>query len=129
MEKFVTNKTEAGVLENFNVSVGVWGDFWESLVNSDDGKYALRRSAGGPTVREISARRLVDLIAVSAWKSAEPGLIFFDQINKYNVFAKAMGAPLRATNPCGEQSLYPYESCNLGSINPCLLYTSDAADE
>ena len=117
MEKFVTNKTEAGVLENFNVSVGVWGDFWESLVNSDDGKYALRRSAGGPTVREISARRLVDLIAVSAWKSAEPGLIFFDQINKYNVFAKAMGAPLRATNPCGEQSLYPYESCNLGSIN------------
>ncbi|MGI0003434.1 MAG: adenosylcobalamin-dependent ribonucleoside-diphosphate reductase, partial [Nitrosopumilaceae archaeon] len=52
-----------------------------------------------------------------AWKSAEPGLIFFDQINKYNVFAKARGEPLRATNPCGEQSLYPYESCNLGSIN------------
>jgi ribonucleoside-diphosphate reductase alpha chain len=57
------------------------------------------------------------LIAQSAWKSAEPGLIFFDNINKYNVFAKARGGPLRATNPCGEQSLYPYESCNLGSIN------------
>jgi len=57
------------------------------------------------------------LIAQSAWKSAEPGLIFFDNINKYNVFAKARGSPLRATNPCGEQSLYPYESCNLGSIN------------
>ena len=42
---------------------------------------------------------------------------FFDNINKYNVFAKARGGPLRATNPCGEQSLYPYESCNLGSIN------------
>ena len=68
-------------------------------------------------VREINAHQLIDLIALSAWKSAEPGLIFFDQINKYNVFAKARGAPLRATNPCGEQSLYPYESCNLGSIN------------
>ena len=60
---------------------------------------------------------MIDLIAQSAWKSAEPGLIFFDNINKYNVFAKARGGPLRATNPCGEQSLYPYESCNLGSIN------------
>ena len=57
------------------------------------------------------------MIANSAWKSAEPGLIFFDKINEYNVFAKARGGPLKATNPCGEQSLYPYESCNLGSIN------------
>ena len=60
---------------------------------------------------------MIDLIALSAWKSGEPGLIFFDIINKYNVFAKARGHPIRATNPCGEQSLYPYESCNLGSIN------------
>jgi ribonucleoside-diphosphate reductase alpha chain len=59
----------------------------------------------------------MDLIALSAWKSAEPGLIFFDNINKYNPCANAKGGPLRATNPCGEQSLYPYESCNLGSIN------------
>ena len=63
-------------------------------------------------VKEINAHQLIDIIALSAWKSAEPGLIFFDQINKYNVFAKARQAPLRATNPCGEQSLYPYESCN-----------------
>src|SRR3990167_5320794 len=68
-------------------------------------------------VREINAHQLIDLIAMSAWKSAEPGLIFFDQINKYNVFAKARQSPLRATNPCGEVPLYPYESCNLGSIN------------
>ena len=67
--------------------------------------------------REINAHHLIDLIAQSAWKSAEPGLIFFDNINKNNVFAKARGQLLRATNPCGEQSLYPYESCNLGSIN------------
>ena len=117
VEKFITTKTEPGILENFNVSVGIWEDFWNSLVNSPDGKYMLRAPNGKDPVREINAHQLIDLIALSAWKSAEPGLIFFDNINQYNVFAKARGGPLRATNPCGEQSLYPYESCNLGSIN------------
>jgi len=117
VEKFITNKTEAGVLENFNVSVGIWEDFWHALVNTTDGNYVLRSPRDRKPVKEINAHQLIDLIALSAWKSAEPGLIFFDQINKYNVFAKARQAPLRATNPCGEQSLYPYESCNLGSIN------------
>jgi ribonucleoside-diphosphate reductase alpha chain len=117
VEKFITNKTEPGVLENFNVSVGIWEDFWHALVNTSDGNYVLRSPRDKKPVKEINAHQLIDLIALSAWKSAEPGLIFFDQINKYNVFAKARKAPLRATNPCGEQSLYPYESCNLGSIN------------
>jgi len=117
IEKFITTKTKPGVLENFNVSVGVWEDFWDALVNSKEGKYILRSPRDNSPVREINAHQLIDLIALSAWKSAEPGLIFFDLINKYNVFAKARGGPLRATNPCGEQSLYPYESCNLGSIN------------
>ncbi|MGI0082249.1 MAG: adenosylcobalamin-dependent ribonucleoside-diphosphate reductase [Nitrosopumilaceae archaeon] len=117
IEKFITAKTNPGVLENFNVSVGIWEDFWNALVNSSDGKFTLRSPRDKSPVREVNAHQLIDLIALSAWKSAEPGLIFFDLINKYNVFAKARGGPLRATNPCGEQSLYPYESCNLGSIN------------
>ena len=121
IEKFITNKTEPGILENFNVSVGIWEDFWNALVNSEDGKYTLRSTRDQGAVREINAHHLIDLIATSAWKSAEPGLIFFDNINKYNVFAKARGGPLKATNPCGEQSLYPYESCNLGSINLAVL--------
>src|SRR3972149_1958071 len=116
-EKFITNKTQPGILENFNVSVGIWEDFWNALVNTEDGKFMLRYPNGREPIREINAHQLIDLIALSAWKSAEPGLIFFDKINQYNVFAKARGGPLRATNPCGEQSLYPYESCNLGSIN------------
>ena len=117
VEKFITNKTQPGILENFNVSVGIWEDFWNALVNTEDGKFMLRSPNGREPIREINAHQLIDLIALSAWKSAEPGLIFFDKINQYNVFAKARGGPLRATNPCGEQSLYPYESCNLGSIN------------
>lgn len=129
VEKFITNKTEPGVLENFNVSVGIWEDFWNALVNTEDGKYMLRSTRDRSPVKEANAHQLIDLIALSAWKSAEPGLIFFDQINKYNVFAKARGAPLRATNPCGEQSLYPYESCNLGSINLANLVKRKADGE
>ena len=129
VEKFITKKTEPGVLENFNVSVGIWEDFWNALVNTKDGKYMLRSVRDMSPIKEINAHQLIDLIALSAWKSAEPGLIFFDQINKYNVFAKARGAPLRATNPCGEQSLYPYESCNLGSINLANLVKRKADGE
>jgi ribonucleoside-diphosphate reductase alpha chain len=117
IERFITNKTQPGILENFNVSVGIWEDFWSALVDSTDGKYTLRSPRDKTPIREVNAHQLIDLIAMSAWRSAEPGLIFFDNINKYNVFARARGMPLRATNPCGEQSLYPYESCNLGSIN------------
>ncbi len=89
--KFITNKQTPGILENFNVSVGLW--------------------------EEPSKYKHINIIAESAWKSAEPGIIFFDNMNKHNPFAKARGGPIRATNPCGEQGLYPNESCNLGSIN------------
>lgn len=118
VEKFVTAKTKPGVFENFNVSVGIWEDFWQALVNKEGNhKYTLRNPRTKEPVRQIDAQQLIDLIALSAWKSAEPGVIFFDNINKYNPVITAKGGPLRATNPCGEQSLYPYESCNLGSIN------------
>jgi ribonucleoside-diphosphate reductase alpha chain len=118
VERFVTAKTKPGVFENFNVSVGIWEDFWKALVSKEGNhKYALRSPRTRDPVRQIDAQQLVDLIALSAWKSAEPGVIFFDNINKYNPLVDARHGPLRATNPCGEQSLYPYESCNLGSIN------------
>jgi len=117
IEKFVTMKTKPGLYENFNVSVGVWSDFWTSLVSKGDHRYSLRNPRNKVPVKNIDSHQLMELIALSAWKSAEPGVIFFDNINKYNPCINAKGGPLRATNPCGEQSLYPYESCNLGSIN------------
>ncbi len=117
IEKFITAKTKPGVFENFNVSVGVWENFWQSIVNRDNHKYALCNPRTHEPIKQIDSHQLFDLIAFSAWKSAEPGVIFFDNINKYNPCIDAKGGPLRATNPCGEQSLYPYESCNLGSIN------------
>ena len=108
IEKFITNKTESGVLENFNISVGVWEDFWKALIDSKDGIFPLHSPHSNEIIKNINVHQLIDLIALSAWKSAEPGLIFFDQINKYNVFAKARGGPLKATNPCvtGDTLIY-----------------------
>jgi ribonucleoside-diphosphate reductase alpha chain len=117
VEKFITAKTKPGVFENFNVSVGISSDFWGSVVDRENHKYTLRNPRTKEPIKNIDSQQLLDLIAFSAWKSAEPGVIFFDNINKYNPCMEAKGGPLRATNPCGEQSLYPYESCNLGSIN------------
>src|SRR6476661_6819585 len=117
IEKFVTAKTKPGIFENFNVSVGIWNDFWESIINENNHKYTLRNPTTNEPIKQIDSHQLLDLITFSAWKSAEPGVIFFDNINKYNPCINVKEGPLRATNPCGEQSLYPYESCNLGSIN------------
>ena len=117
IEKFVTAKTKPGIFENFNVSVGIWSDFWESIINENNHRYTLKNPTTNEPVTQIDSHQLLDLITFSAWKSAEPGVIFFDNINKYNPCINVKEGPLRATNPCGEQSLYPYESCNLGSIN------------
>ncbi|MDR4510590.1 MAG: adenosylcobalamin-dependent ribonucleoside-diphosphate reductase [Nitrososphaeraceae archaeon] len=117
IEKFITAKTKPGVFENFNVSVGLWDDFWNSLINKNSTKYTLKNPRTQEPIKHIDSHQLMDLISHSAWKSAEPGVIFLDNVNKYNPCIKAKNGPLRATNPCGEQSLYPYESCNLGSIN------------
>ena len=121
--EFIRAKQKPGVLENFNVSVGIWGDFWKCVLEGT--KYASRNPRSGKITGETDARKLFNDIAESAYMSAEPGLIFFDNSNTHNVFASARGGPLRATNPCSEQSLYPYESCNLGSINVAGLITSN----
>jgi ribonucleoside-diphosphate reductase alpha chain len=112
VEKFITAKRKKGVLENFNISVGTDAEFWNDFETG-----------------ESRAERLFDLIAESAHASAEPGLIFFERVNQFNPLLKARGFPLEATNPCGEQSLYPFESCNLGSINLANFVNEDGEFE
>ena len=95
IEKFVTAKTKPGVFENFNVSVGLWKDFWRSVFDDTNHKYTLRNPRTREPITNIDSHQLLDLIAFSAWKSAEPGVIFFDNINKYNPCIKIKQGPLR----------------------------------
>ncbi len=114
IEQFITMKKKPGVMENFNVSVGMWDNFWHQYWQ--DGKFQLQNGRTHVTCEEKEAKPFLQLIAACAWESAEPGLIFLDHINRYNPVEHALG-PMRCTNPCGEVPLYDYEPCNLGSVN------------
>ena len=113
IEAFITAKNDSSCLTNFNLSVAVTGNFLEAFEHQTD--FDLVNPRTGEPVRQVSARKIFNLIVESAWNSGEPGVVFIDRINEDNP-TPALGR-IDATNPCGEQPLLPYESCTLGSIN------------
>jgi len=120
IEEFITAKQSPGVLENFNVSVAVTDNFMNAVNENAD--FELLSPRNGEPVRKANARSLFKLISYSAWKSAEPGILFIDSINTEN---PTPTFPIHATNPCGEVPMPDYESCNLGSINLSLFVELD----
>lgn len=112
IEEFINAKTQAGVLERFNISVAVTDVFMKAV--KEDTTYDLIDPHTKEVARTESARRIWDMIAERAWRSAEPGVLFIDTVNASNQ-AKGIG-DIAATNQCGEQPLLPHESCNLGSV-------------
>jgi len=109
--EFIEAKEKPGFLENFNVSVAATDEFMQKARTG--GEIDLVNPRSGTVTGRLEAKELMSLIANSAWKGGDPGIIFIDRINAAHPFP----AQVEATNPCGEQPLLPFESCNLGSIN------------
>lgn len=109
--EFITVKNKPNILNNFNLSVAVTDSFMRAVKANKN--YPLVNPRTNKIVKRINAKKVFDIIAASAWKTGDPGIIFLDEINRKH----SLKEKIEATNPCGEQPLLPYESCNLGSIN------------
>ena len=111
--EFIGCKSNLSELTNFNISVGLTEKFMQAVLA--DKKYDLIDPATRKKTGSLRAKQVYETIVEMAWSSGEPGIVFLDRINKDNPVPKA--GEIESTNPCGEQPLLPYESCNLGSIN------------
>jgi ribonucleoside-diphosphate reductase alpha chain len=111
--EFITAKQTPGFLSNFNVSVAVTDEFMRAV--EEDGEYWLVNPRNKERTGKLKSREVWNQMIKSAWASGDPGVVFIDEINRHNP-TPGVGR-IESTNPCGEQPLLPYESCNLGSIN------------
>ncbi|HZR46101.1 MAG TPA: adenosylcobalamin-dependent ribonucleoside-diphosphate reductase, partial [Candidatus Manganitrophaceae bacterium] len=111
--EFIRVKEDPKEMVNFNLSVALTERFMEAVRRKET--YRLINPRTKKEVDRLFAKEVFDQITQSAWLTGEPGIIFIDRMNRYNP-TPSLGA-YEATNPCGEQPLLPYESCNLGSIN------------
>jgi ribonucleoside-diphosphate reductase alpha chain len=102
-----------GLMKNFNLSVAVDDKFMNAVKKNKRIKLINPRTK--KAVKKISAKALFELVVETVWETGDPGILFIDGINRKHVL-RSLGK-IEATNPCGEQPLLPYESCNLGSIN------------
>ena len=110
---FINCKADNADITNFNISVGITEAFMKAVEKGED--YDLIEPSTKKAVGRLNAKEVFDKIVYAAWRNGEPGIIFLDRLNRDNV-VPAQGE-IESTNPCGEQPLLPYESCNLGSIN------------
>ncbi|MBW4827789.1 MAG: vitamin B12-dependent ribonucleotide reductase [Clostridiaceae bacterium] len=111
--EFISCKEDTKEITNFNISVGITEGFMEAVEKGEN--YDLIDPHTNKAIGSLNARKVFKHIVEKAWSTGEPGIVFLDRINKTSTVRKL--GEIESTNPCGEQPLLPFESCNLGSIN------------
>ncbi len=118
--KFISAKDNTDLFTNFNLSVAITDEFMQAVEKKGD--YDLINPRTGERSGKLNAREVFDKIVNMSWHTGDPGVIFIDEINRFNP-TPGLGK-IESTNPCGEQPLLPFESCNLGSINLAKMLSS-----
>jgi len=122
--EFITCKKDGKILQNFNISVAVTDDFMNAV--KKDEEYSLINPRDNKPTEKLKAREVFNLIVENAWLNGDPGVVFIDRVNEANPTPNL--GEIDSTNPCGEQPLLPFESCNLGSINLSKMFSDDKID-
>ncbi|HNT97603.1 MAG TPA: adenosylcobalamin-dependent ribonucleoside-diphosphate reductase, partial [Elusimicrobiales bacterium] len=115
IKDFIACKAEPGILENFNISVALDSKFMKAVEHN--GSFDLVNPRTGEKAGSLKAREVFNSLVEAAWTSGDPGIVFMDAINGPRSNPTPALGGIESTNPCGEQPLLPWESCNLGSIN------------
>ena len=123
IDGFIGMKGDMTTLTNFNISVAVTDAFMEAL--AEGGEYDLVSPKSGEVVAQRSAREVWRAMVENAWRNGDPGVIFIDRINDGRANPVPARGLIESTNPCGEQPLYAYDSCTLGSINLARFVTGE----
>ncbi len=120
---FIKSKEDGTHLSNFNISVAVTEGFMVKAEKGED--YELVNPRTGQVSGQLNAGEVFQQMTELAWRTGDPGIVFLDRINRDNPNPQL--GDIESTNPCGEQPLLPYESCNLGSLNLARMvrYTAD----